>query len=241
MPGGPVAARMVLCYDAPMDTTGDTVARPWTHASLWRCIPRAAKRVLDCTPDAAFGREAVRRGDVSLTGLIPDEGTGPFGGYEALISADLEDPSLSFEDGAFDAVVCDDILADLRDPEPLLHALARVLHPAGVFVLTFPNLQYHRNQFMLAEGRWSMGESLALQPRRLRFFTVHEMAGLLLRCGLYAPNCEVLVGDPPERLPRNAEGYIEKGKVSIGPLSDHEHSVVLAEQFLIVARRAAGA
>lgn len=46
--------------------------------------------------------------------------------------------SLPFADGAFDAVLCYDVLEHVQDPEKTLAEVYRVLKPAGLFLTVFP-------------------------------------------------------------------------------------------------------
>lgn len=65
---------------------------------------------------------------------------------------DLNQGSIPFGDGSFDAIFCGEVIEHLVDPDQLLDEIARLLSPAGVCVLTTPNLACWYNRLALLLG-----------------------------------------------------------------------------------------
>ena len=116
--------------------------------------------VVQCLRDAGIGRGAhvldVGCGDGALAGVLAVRlgcqlsgvDTSPLAiDYAAAKFAErghvgdfrlIEGYRYDVEDGAFDAVVCSDVIEHVREPESILREICRVLRPAGVLVLTTP-------------------------------------------------------------------------------------------------------
>src|SRR5262249_14572092 len=64
--------------------------------------------------------------------------------YRKLLQLDLEHAQLEehFSRGAYDAIVCADVLEHLRDPGRTLDQLAALLAPGGRLLISIPNIGY---------------------------------------------------------------------------------------------------
>ena len=208
--------------------------------SLVEYVPVAARRVLDCAcGDGARGRALKERGTVFVAGIEADE-TNAEDAAKALdqvVHGTLEDAALPFDDGAFDCILCDGVLATLRDPAPPLMRLAALLAPEGLLIATVPNIQYYGTVRMLLEGRWDYTDEGILSRRHLRFFTAFEMVNLLRNSGFEAKKCGALVQDDPALLPLDQDGSITLGNATIGPLSKNEHKAYLTQHYILFAIR----
>ena len=98
----------------------------------------------------------------------------------------IDDASrLPFGDGAFDSVVCLEVLEHLFEPQHALREIRRVLKPGGALILTVPNVAYWRRRVdMFCFGRWNpLGDDRSVdQPWRdphIRFFTLGALRRLL--------------------------------------------------------------
>jgi len=65
------------------------------------------------------------------------------------------DRELPLRDGAYDVVVCSEILEHILSPEHLLREVFRVLRPGGACVLTVPNLHCIRNRIDVLAGKYT--------------------------------------------------------------------------------------
>jgi SAM-dependent methyltransferase len=96
---------------------------------------------------------------------------------------------LPFEDGAFDAVVCLEVLEHLFSPHEAAREALRVLRPGGTYFATVPNVAYRRWRRDLAlRGIWNpYGDEQSVDaPWRdphIRFFTVSAFGRMLDRAG----------------------------------------------------------
>jgi 2-polyprenyl-3-methyl-5-hydroxy-6-metoxy-1,4-benzoquinol methylase len=71
----------------------------------------------------------------------------------AVWKVDLDRDPIPVENGAYDTVVCVEVLEHLYDPTHVLSEIRRALAPGGQAVLTVPNLAFWRFRFDLLRGR----------------------------------------------------------------------------------------
>lgn len=205
--------------NAPETLDTDTRLKVLTHF-----LPESAGRVLLCGPSAQ-GIAAVLKSRGSDPHLLPGNG--------------LEDAPVIFEDGPYDAILCEEDLATLRDHEPAVKTLHAALAPGGVLVLVLPNLQYHRHFLAFLGGEWPCGIEQGLAASNLRFFTGYEIVSMLRRNGFTGTKLSGLEFDDPEAFPKDASGHVHIGRATLGPLSDDEHRAFLIRTYVAVAQKAA--
>jgi SAM-dependent methyltransferase len=97
--------------------------------------------------------------------------------------------SLALRDGGADAVVLDDVIEHLVDPDALLVEIRRVLRPGGVLFLSTPNLAAWFNRAALLAGTQPAFSEVSLHGiygrpgsvvvGHLRLFTLKALRGLL--------------------------------------------------------------
>lgn len=108
-------------------------------------------------------------------------------GFEAHVVEDAA--MLPFEDGAFDVVVCIEVLEHLFEPHRAAGEALRVLAPRGVYLVSVPNVAYWRRRLELGLlARWNpFGDDLsAREPWRdphIRFFTPKTLRRMLQVAG----------------------------------------------------------
>ncbi len=195
----------------------------YAPGALLHAVPQSAARVLVCASDDAALAQALRERGTRAVVSMPPPG-----------DAETGLPGL---DGPFDCIVCEDTIARLRNPDPLLARYFSLLAPEGGLVLAAPNLQHHENVQMLAEGRWEFREGGALARKYIRFFTGYELVRLCERHGFTAIRCRVLAGDPPAAFERDADGCVRRGRFTFGPLNDTEYALWLARDFVVSAQK----
>ncbi|HEX4719612.1 MAG TPA: methyltransferase domain-containing protein [Thermoleophilaceae bacterium] len=96
--------------------------------------------------------------------------------------------SLPFEDGAFDLVVCIEVLEHLFSPGGAVAEIRRLLAPGGRLVVSVPNAAYWRLRTNLLAGVWNpLGDERSVEaPWRdphIRFFTVSALERMLRQAG----------------------------------------------------------
>jgi SAM-dependent methyltransferase len=110
-----------------------------------------------------------------------------------LIRANLE--ALPLEDGAFDLVLCTQVIEHLLDAEAGMRELARVLRPGGTLILTTDNRKRYVSR-ALAAPRTALVRALRLRHRYVHFdfphadFTREQAAALVGSVGLEVVSAE---------------------------------------------------
>ncbi len=201
-------------------------------------IPRTAKRVLDCgCGNGARGALLKAQGVQAVIGLEQDPalGTEARRVLDRVVVGELDNPDTKLGATQFDCILCIDVLAQLRDPAPFLERMLGALAPGGLLVATMPNLQHYETVFMLAEGRWDYEEQGATARNHLRFFTAVEILRLFRNGGFTVHKCGALVSDDPAALPKDDEGYVQCGRVKLGPLREEEYRAFLTRQYIVYA------
>lgn len=104
-------------------------------------LPQSA-RVLDvgCGNGGLSFSLANIRPDLRITGVDPEESSleraskiAAENGWVNLSFEKGDGHQLNFEDGSFDAVLCQTVLTHVQDAQKVVHEMARVLKPGGVF------------------------------------------------------------------------------------------------------------
>jgi 2-polyprenyl-3-methyl-5-hydroxy-6-metoxy-1,4-benzoquinol methylase len=148
----------------------------------------AGRRILDVGCAAgAMGALMVRRGAREVVGLERHPGAVAEARVRltAVCEVDLESlVELPYPDGHFDCMVFADVLEHLRDPQDLLSRLRRYVAADGCIVCSIPNVR-HESVLMplLLDGKFTYQDEGVLDRTHLRFFTAHEILGLLGAAG----------------------------------------------------------
>ena len=135
------------------------LARYWLAAGLARGL-----EVLDAGCGLGYGTEMIARAGASRVvgiDLAPEAiatASERVGAAAEFRVGDVQDPP--FEKGAFDLVVCFEVLEHLEDPEPAITALKGVLREGGLLLASSPNRgvyppgnPHHLHEFTLEEFR----------------------------------------------------------------------------------------
>lgn len=172
--------RFVLTWDLARGLTGACLelgANPYfTTALLRRFTP------LRLTLANWFGPQE-RAPIIEQRVLFPDE-PGPL----ALTAHhfDIEKDRFPFADGAFDVVLCCEILEHLAvDPWHALRETWRVLRPGGAFILTTPNVARLENvaRLLAGENIYDPYSGYGPHGRHNREYTLAELQRLLTHAG----------------------------------------------------------
>jgi GT2 family glycosyltransferase/tetratricopeptide (TPR) repeat protein len=143
---------------------------------------------------------------------------------------------LPFPPGAFDAIVCGDILEHLREPEPLLRRARTWLAPDGCIVASIPNVRHHSVVRSLLEGNWTYESAGLLDRTHLRFFTRREIEKLFFRAGFMIGELNSVIAPGDQNAMGNGPGSVRLGRIAIDGLSEREVSEYFTYQYLVRAR-----
>ena len=104
------------------------------------------------------------------------------------ISGLLNEPVYAFNDdafsipgGQFDCVVSIDVLEHLRQDQPFLKELNRMLKPGGTAVITVPNGD---NKLLANKIKWKMGMTPEIYGHTRAGYTIAELSEAIARSGL---------------------------------------------------------
>ena len=218
-------------------------ARP----ELLALVPESAERVLDVGCGAGRLGEALKaRQAARVVGIevVPEAARRARGRLDEVFEGDAETLELSFEDGAFDCVVCGDVLEHLRDPERFLERVRGWLVPDGRVVASLPNVRHHSVVSALLDGNWSYEPAGLLDETHLSFFTRRDMVDLFERAGFQVAEMRIVPGPGYEEWRRSGcPGEVRVGRLHIADMPPEEAEEFFVYQYLIVAtpRKAAPA
>ncbi len=210
----------------------------FNRADIAQHIPEWATRVLDVgCASGAFGGLLKSLGVSEVIGIEvePDVCAAAQDVLDCAICGDIETMDLPFEGGYFDCIVFGDVLEHLKNPGEVLKRVAPFLGPDGEVLASIPNVRFYDVIRALGDGRWEYQDAGILDRTHLRFFTAVEMQKLFADAGY-----EVVKLLPLSRavgIPRNPDGTVTAGKVTIGPLDEAEYQDLLTYQYLIVGRK----
>jgi len=170
-------------YDALVARDGLSAS----HQLLVDAVPRGA-RVLDVGCAGGYLALALREErEASVLGVEPDPAAVDAArrrGVE-VIAGSVEDPTvLAAVRGEYDAVVCGDVLEHLVDPWDTLRALAALLRPGGLAIVSLPNAAHWTVRRALLRGRFPREDHGLFDRTHLRWFTRADARALVTGAGL---------------------------------------------------------
>jgi len=151
-------------------------------------VPEGARRILDVGCGAGeLGRVLKGRAGRVVVGIEahPAAAAAARQVLDEVLEVDLDTLEvLPWPDGSFDCVICADILEHLREPARLLPLFHRLLAPDGRLVMSVPNVRHAAVLVpLLVHGRWQYRDEGILDRTHLRFFTIEQLAEMLLAAG----------------------------------------------------------
>lgn len=150
-------------------------------------LPERLGRVLDVgCAQGVLGAACRERGADTVTGieLTPENAAIAEKTLDCVLCGDIETMELPFEPGAFDTIICADVLEHLRDPWAMLRRLAGLLAPGGALVASVPNIAHYSVVLKLLTGNWTYEQQGLLDLTHLRFFGPGSLGDLFQGCGL---------------------------------------------------------
>ena len=197
-----------------------------THALLVRLVAPGS-RVLDVGCATGYLGELLAAKECVVVGIEADPEAARLarssGAYQAVYEIDLDDATSSLPTGAFDVVLCADVLEHLRDPPGTLRRLHPMLAEDGQLVVSLPNVAHLSVRLQLLAGHFRYTERGILDRTHLHFYTYESARALIEGSGLRVES--VFAGS-------NRFGDI----VSFGPSPVRRLRGLLAFNIVLVAR-----
>ena len=193
-------------------------ASPYSsHSLLLRALPGKGqgRTVLDVGCGNGYLAALLAERGYVVTGIERKGGyQEPFPSSVRLIEADLEGGLPPLE-GAFDYVICADILEHLRCPGTLLNELRKAILPSGKLIASLPNSGNIYFRINILAGRFPQDDKGLFDRTHVRFFMWSGWANLLRDSGW--------------TIDRSESSAIPIGLV-VPPGWEHSRPVLLAER-----------
>lgn len=103
--------------------------------------------------------------------------------FATIISENIENKVLPFEDNFFDYIILGDVLEHLVDPWSVLNNLRKHLKPSGWVIASIPNVMHFSVIRGLLNGSWTYTDAGLLDTTHLRFFTFAEIDKMFINAG----------------------------------------------------------
>lgn len=154
---------------------------------------------------------------------------------ENLLIGDVEGMDLSGL-GAFDVLLCADVLEHLREPDRALSRLLKRVKPGGLVLVCVPNIAMWVWRLKLLLGRFDYQPQGPMDSTHLRFFTRKTLLDMLTRTGLIPEE----VFSTPIPLPRVSPSFGPGRRLAwlhrLQARLTTWWPTLLAYQFVVVAR-----
>ncbi len=150
-------------------------------------IPDGCGSILDVgCGKGTLGRWLKEQGVGRVCGveLFPDAGAEAKSWLDEVVIGNIETTPLPFARGAFDCIICADVLEHTADPWAVVAQLKTLLVPGGCIIASIPNVGFHRNLRRLARGQWRYTSEGLLDRTHLRFFTLETITELFESNGM---------------------------------------------------------
>jgi 2-polyprenyl-3-methyl-5-hydroxy-6-metoxy-1,4-benzoquinol methylase len=153
-----------------------------------------------------------------------------------LLVGDLEKEQLTdhFRRGAYDHVICADVLEHLYRPETVLAGLGQLLKPTGNVIISIPNVAYGGLILDLIEGNFMYGDEGLLDRTHIRFYTRKTFLDLLASLNYQVDEVETV------QMPLEHSEFFGRLNLLPVPLKNYIFSRPDADvyQFIVTARPA---
>ncbi len=168
-------------YDQLLQTGGYST----THVYLLQQIPPRSA-VLELGPASGYMTKILAQKDCVIDAIELNAGDAEKAALycRKIIVGSLEDDAPFAQlRGPYDYVLLADVLEHLRAPEKVLqHARAR-LTPAGVVLVSLPNIAYWEMRLALLKGRFDYTDTGLLDRTHLRFYTLKTATAMFMEAG----------------------------------------------------------
>jgi 2-polyprenyl-3-methyl-5-hydroxy-6-metoxy-1,4-benzoquinol methylase/tetratricopeptide (TPR) repeat protein len=205
---------------------------------LLPAIPQRARRILDvgCGAGALGKLLKEERGVEEVCGVefIEEAYERACKVLDRVLLGNIEEMALPWDDGHFDCIICADVLEHLTDPSAVLAKLNRVLAPHGVIVISVPNARFFDVIQMLSYGSWTYCEQGIMDATHLRFFTRTDLRTMIENGGMDTIEILPLNQWPPSYVPKNQDGSLTMGLITVEDVDDADYDEFLTYQWLAI-------
>jgi 2-polyprenyl-3-methyl-5-hydroxy-6-metoxy-1,4-benzoquinol methylase len=154
---------------------------------MLRFIPTTSRRVLDLgCGEGTFAAAAKERANAEVWGVEFNAQAAERASavIDRVLVGDADERIAELPDDHFDAIVCNDILEHLVDPEVTLIQLRRKLTPGGVIVASIPNIRFLPALWKVVVLKDFPREDFGIFDRtHLRFFTRRSIVRMFKAAG----------------------------------------------------------
>jgi 2-polyprenyl-3-methyl-5-hydroxy-6-metoxy-1,4-benzoquinol methylase len=202
-------------------------------------VPASARRVLDIGCGAGRLGEAIKaRQGAVVVGIEMNAAAARQAQcrLDQVFIGNAEELELRVADGAFECVICADVLEHLREPEKLLIQVRHWLRPDGTLVASIPNARHHTVVRSLLAGNWTYEPAGLLDQTHLRFFTRRDIIRLFEDAGYTIPRLQAVPGPGDEEWWQGGpRSEVTAGRLHIEGLPPDEAEEFYVYQYLVTA------
>jgi 2-polyprenyl-3-methyl-5-hydroxy-6-metoxy-1,4-benzoquinol methylase len=149
-------------------------------------IPLNARRILDVgSARGLFGKLLKQRQECFVTGIEIDTGLNEIarGRLDEVLLGNIEDIVDRDTLGAYDCIVCSDVLEHLNDPWKVVKGLKKCLANGGLLIASSPNIANWAIIHEMLKGKWEYVPFSILSGTHIRFFTRDMFMNLFEEAG----------------------------------------------------------
>lgn len=162
---------------------------------------------------------------------LPPESKGRLEFHQVDLDAGL--PALR---GAFDWILCADVLEHLRDPEAMLSQLHSLLTPGGQLAASLPNSGHWYFRAQIAMGRFPRHDKGLFDATHLHFYTWDGWVDLFRRAGFSLQLAAVSTPPLELKFPRSAGSLWLRAADAVSAALARWWMRLFAYQFIVAAR-----
>ena len=159
---------------------------PWSsHQQIARLVRRLGRApILDVGAAQGMLGQLLRGSGLAIDAVEPNSAWAGLAGphYRRVYASTIEEAALP--EGAYEVIVCADVLEHTVDPVAVLRQLRRVAAADAHFVVSLPNVAHLAVRLLLLAGRFPQMERGILDRTHLHFYTRDTAEAMLRRAGL---------------------------------------------------------
>ncbi len=210
-----------------------------SHSVILSCLGEGrGRRLLDVGAAQGYLAERLTARGYEVTCLEGDPSLASVAATKCstLIVADL-DKAVPELDGPFDVILYGDVLEHLKDPLRILKLLNQYLKPAGIVVISVPNVAHLWVRLHLLSGKFEHTNRGILDESHLRFFTLASFRRFVQKANLEITKLIPTPVPLPLVIPDRYHGRVLDLMQTLNVALARSWKSLLAYQFVAVANR----